>query len=313
MKQYLVKRFILLIPILIGITLLAFLLGTISPGNPAELALSSEGYSPTPEQIEEMEIRMGLNEPILVQYGNWLTDVVSGDLGTSYATNLDIGSELMRLLPTTLKLTFFAMILTLTFGILFGSISAANRGKPIDKFICTMVNINLSFPTFWLALILILIFAENLGILPTSGNGGFIHMILPAVTLAAASSSIIIRQTRATLLKEFTQQYYLAATARGLKKLRLVFCHALPNAIIPIVAMLGNTLGGMLGGSVIIESIFALPGIGNYALDAISNRDYPAIQGYVLLAGVTFIVISFLVDAITASLNPKIRLGGKTI
>lgn len=313
MSRYLLQKLLSLIPVLLGISLVAFVLGVISPGNPAEIALSQGGYEPTPEQVEAMERQMGLDAPYPVQYLRWVGRALTGDLGVSYSSNRPVGQELARRLPVTLKLAACSMVLTCVLGIAMGSIAAAWRDRWPDQIVKALVNILLSFPAFWLALLLILLFAENLRWLPTSGNGGLRYMVLPAVVLSSANAATAARLTRSALLAEFGKQYCTAAAARGIGRWKLVICNALPNAIVPTVALLGNSLGGMLGGSVILESIFALPGIGSYALDAISNRDYPALQGYVLLAGVIYVTVTLLVDTVSMLLNPKVRLGGRRI
>lgn len=313
MQRYLLPKLLSLIPVLLGISLIAFTLGVVSPGNPAEITLSQGGYAPTQEQIAEMEKQLGLDQPYPIQYLHWLKGVLAGDLGTSYDSRLPVAQELLRRLPVTLKLAACAILFACLSGITLGCIAAAFYGKWPDQLIKSYINIQLSFPAFWLALLMILLFAETLGWLPTSGNGGIRYMIMPAFVLSSASGATAARLTRSTLLAEFGKQYCTAAAARGISRWRLVVRNALPNAIVPTVALLGNSLGGMLGGSVIIESIFALPGIGSYALDAISNRDYPALQGYVLLAGVVFVFVTLAVDTISMLLDPKVRLGGSRI
>lgn len=313
MSRYLLQKLFSLAPVLLGISLVAFTLGVISPGNPAEIALSQGGYEPTPEQVEAMEQKLGLDAPYPVQYLRWVGRALTGDLGTSYSSRLPVGQELARRLPVTLKVASCSIVLTCVLGISLGCIAAAWRDRWPDQIVKALINIQLSIPSFWLALLLILLFAENLKLLPTSGNGGLQYMVLPAVVLSSSSAATAARLTRSALLAEFGKQYCTAAAARGIRRWRLVVRNALPNAIVPTVALLGNSLGGMLGGSVIIESIFALPGIGSYALDAISNRDYPALQGYVLLAGVIYVAVTLLVDTVSMLLNPKVRLGGRRI
>lgn len=198
-------------------------------------------------------------------------------------------------------------------GLALGCVSAVYRDRWPDHLLRGLMNLQLSVPAFWLALLLILLFAETLGWLPTSGNGGLRHMVLPALVLSSATMATAARLSRSSLLAELGKQYCTAASARGIGRWRLVLCNALPNAIVPVVALLGNSLGGMLGGSVIVESIFALPGIGSYALDAISKRDYPALQGYVLLTGAVYVVITLLVDILSMLLDPKVRFGGRKI
>ena len=313
MGRYLIHKLLSLIPVLLGISLAAFILGTLSPGSPAELALSQGGYEPTQEQIQAMERQMGLDAPYPVQYLRWAGRALTGDLGESYSSRLPVAQELGRRLPVTLKLALCAMALACGGGLALGCVSAVYRDRWPDHLLRGLMNLQLSVPAFWLALLLILLFAETLGWLPTSGNGGLRHMVLPALVLSSATMATAARLSRSSLLAELGKQYCTAASARGIGRWRLVLCNALPNAIVPVVALLGNSLGGMLGGSVIVESIFALPGIGSYALDAISKRDYPALQGYVLLTGAVYVVITLLVDILSMLLDPKVRFGGRKI
>lgn len=313
MKQYLIQKLISLFPVLLGISLLAFALGVLTPGNPAELALAQGGYEPTPEQIREMEEQMGLDASFPVQYLRWAGRALTGNLGISYSSRNPVGEELARRLPVTLKLATCSITVTIVLGLTLGCVAAAWQGSFPDRMIGMLINIQLSLPAFWLALLMILLFAETLGWLPTSGNGGIRYMILPSLVLSGSSTAMAARLTRASLLEELGKQYCTAAMARGIGRWRLVVKNALPNAVVPVTAMLGNSLGGMLGGSLIIESIFALPGIGSYALEAVANRDYPALQGYVLLTGFLYVLITLLVDTVSMLLNPKVRLGGKKV
>lgn len=313
MGRYLLQKLLSLVPVLLGISLAAFVLGAVSPGNPAELALSQGGYTPTQEQVAAMERQLGLDASYPVQYLRWVGRALRGDLGESYSSRRPVAQELGRRLPVTLKLAAGAMALACGGGLLLGCLSALFRGRWPDHLIRAVVNVQLSVPGFWLALLLILLFAETLQWLPTSGNGGMRHMILPAVVLSTASMATAARLTRSALLAELGKQYCTAAAARGIRRWRLVVRNALPNAAAPVLALLGNSLGGMLGGSVIVESVFALPGIGSYALEAIGNRDYPALQGYVLLTGVTYVGITVLVDLASLLLDPKVRLEGRRL
>ncbi|WP_308415489.1 ABC transporter permease [Sporanaerobium hydrogeniformans] len=313
MKHYLLQKLFSLFLVLFGISLAAFVLGILTPGNPAELALSKGGYSPTPEQIKEIEIEMGLDVPYPVQYVKWLNRVLHGDLGTSYASSRPVRQELIERIPITLKLGSCAMVVTCINGILIGCIAAAFRGKGIDKIVQLGINISLSLPAFWFALLLILFFSESLGWLPTSGNGGIRFLIMPTTVLALPASATAARLMRSSLLAEFGKPYYLAAIARGTNRFEQIIKNALPNAIVPVIALMGNTLGGLLGGSVIVETIFALPGIGSYAIEAIYGRDYPALQGYVLVTGCVYVLVSLLVDGISLLLDPKVRVGRRRL
>ncbi|MCL2616601.1 MAG: ABC transporter permease [Defluviitaleaceae bacterium] len=312
MSRYLAHRLSSMLLVLLGISLLAFILGVISPGDPVEIALSQGGiHAPTAEQIDAMRERLGLNDPLHIQYIRWLGGAVRGDLGVSYFTGRAVSTELARRLPVTLRLSAYSFILACVIGFPLGILSAAYRGRLLDRCVKVFVNVLLSFPNFWLALLLILVMVEILGWLPSSGLGGPRHMIMPAITLSSAMAAGLARLMRSSLLAELGKQYFLAANARGLGRASLLLRTAFPNAALPAVAMLGNFLGGILGGSVVVETMFALPGIGSYAIEAIAVRDYPALQGYVLLIGFVFVIVTFAVDVISALLDPRIRLGGR--
>ena len=311
MGRYLFKKAATLILVLIGISLIAFLLGAVSPGDPAEIALSQNGvYTPTAEQICAMRVELELDAPLSQQYFRWLRNVLRGDLGASYITRKPVITELARRLPITLRLAGSSFALACTSGFLLGLISAAFKNKLPDRFIRCLVNIMLSFPVFWLSLLMILVFAEIFHVLPTSGVGGLRYMIMPAAALSSFTAANLTRLVRASLLAEMGKQYYLTAAARGFSLPALLLGTALPNALLPAIAVLGNYLGGILGGSVVIETIFAIPGVGGYAIDAISMRDYPALQGYVLLTGFVFVLVTLLVDMASIIVNPRIRLEG---
>ena len=314
MIGYSLKRMLSAVPVLLGISIIAFILGVLTPGDPARMALERDGVSEvTAEAVEAKREELGLNDPVPVQYGRWLLGGLRGDLGTSYSDNTSVSGELLRRLPVTLKLTGCSLLLVVVFGITGGIVAAACSGRAADTGFKLLTNLLLSFPSFWLAILLIMIFAENLKVLPTSGMGTWKHWVLPAVTLSGANIAMTQRLMRSSLLTEFGKQYMLAANAKGNRKWYVLFAHAVPNAIIPVITLIGNYVGGILGGSFIIENIFSLPGIGSYALSAIHSRDYPVIQGYVMVTGCTFVLISLAVDLLCAALNPKMRLGGKMI
>lgn len=312
MLRYVIRRCLSVVPVLIGISVLAFTLGLITPGDPAAMALSRDGVSEvTPELLEAKREELGLNDPGPVQYLRWAKHALQGDLGRSYSDNTQVGSELMRRLPVTLSLSFSALILVTLFGIVFGICSAAFVNRFPDHIMKFLTNLMMAVPSFWLAIVLIIVFGEKLKLLPTNGVGGIRHMILPSTALACANIAMTQRLMRSSMLTEFGKQYMLAADAKGIRRIQLLLCHAFPNAVLPVITMLGNYLGGILGGSVIIENLFSLPGIGSYVLEAIHGRDYPVIQGYVLFTGVIYAAVSLAVDLLCAWVNPKIRLGGE--
>lgn len=311
-KNYLLKKITMLVPVLLGISLIAFLLGVLSPGDPAEFALAQNGLEmPTDAQIMAMREELGLNRPVLERYGSWLIHVLSGDLGTSYITGRQITHELMLRLPVTLCLAFSSLVIAAIMGITMGIVCAVNEGKWIDKAVNSMTNAILAIPGFWLALILILLFSETLRLLPTSGSNGWQSFVMPTLVLSSATSGMVCRFMRGMLLSEFGSQYFLVARIRGIHKIKLILSYAVPNAIIPVLALLGNYFASVLGGSAIVESIFALPGLGTMALDAIRFRDYPVLQAYVLVSGFTLVIVTLLVDLLIFYYNPKIKAGDR--
>lgn len=310
MIRYCCQRLLTAVPVLLGISLLAFILGVLSPGDPAEFVLNQDGlYAPTEEQIAAMRTELGLDKPLWLRYCLWLLGVLQGDLGTSYITGRDIAAEIMQRLPVTLELAVLALVMAGVGGIFLGSVCAVYRGSFFDNFVKSLTNIMLSIPGFWLALVLILVFSEQLRWLPTSGTGSLKYFLLPAFVLAFATLATVCRFMRGALLTEFGRQYFLVAKARGISKVNLLTRYALPNAIIPVIALLGNYFASVLGGSVIAESIFAIPGISSMALEAIRYRDYPVLQAYVLVSGCTLILVMVAVDLLIAYLNPKVKLG----
>lgn len=313
--KYIGRRLLMLIPVLIGISLAAFLLGRIAPGDPVDDALFRIGIEfPTEEDRAAMRAELGLDKPLPEQYLRWLGDALRGDLGESYTDGRDIAQELARRLPITLKVSLAAMVSAILFGVGGGVLMAACRGTWLDTVLKALSTLLLSVPGFWLALFLITVFAEWLHLLPTSGlDRGIFSLILPAVALSAANIGSTSRFTRGNILAQMGEQYIVVANAKGISQKAVMLGHAFRNSLVPIVTLIGNYFGGILGGSTIIESIFAIPGLGSYVLSAINNRDYPVIQGYVLITGATFVLITLAIDLLYILVNPKIRVqGGET-
>lgn len=310
MLAYALKRIFMAVPVLIGISLLSFILGVLSPGDPAEFALNQNGLdAPTEEQIAAMRAELGLDRPAYVQYAAWMLQVLRGDFGASYINGKDILQELLLRLPVTMELAALALLLAAVVGISLGLVCAVYRGSWLDNAVQFLTNIMLAVPGFWLALLMILLFGEILRLLPTSGGDGLKSFILPALAVAFSTMATVCRFMRSSLLKEFGQQYFIIAKARGISSVNLLLKYALPNAILPVIALLGNYLASVMGGSVIAESIFALPGISSMALEAIRYRDYPVLQAYVLLTGWLLVLITLGVDLLMFYLNPKIKTG----
>lgn len=310
MRQYCLKRILSAIPVLLGISLIAFFLGAISPGDPAEMALNPNGLEPpTAEALAAMRAELGLDKPLWQQYLNWLEHLLQGDLGKSYITGRNIAGDIAHRIPITLLLALCSLVLSGLWGITMGVVSAVKAESSTDNLLKSFTNILLAVPGFWLAMVLILIFSENLRWLPTSGVEGWKSFILPSIVLASGTSGTIARYVRGLLLHEFSQQYFLIARVRGISVNKLILKYALPNAIIPVIALLGNYFAGVLGGSVIVESIFAIPGLGSLAIEAIRFRDYPLLQGYVLVSGWILVMVTIAVDLLIAYFNPKVKLG----
>ena len=258
-----------------------------------------------------MRTELGLDKSLPEQYLDWLGKAIHGDLGRSYIGNKDIAHELMTRLPITLKVSLAAMLVAVIFGVGGGVLMAACHDTWLDTVLKGLSTLLLSIPGFWLALFLITVFAEWLHLLPTSGlDRGLASLILPAVALSAANVGSTSRFTRGNILSQLGEQYIVVANAKGLSQRAVMVGHAFRNSLVPIITLIGNYFGGILGGSTIIENIFAIPGLGSYVLSAIQNRDYPVIQGYVLITGTTFVLITLAIDLLYLAVNPKIRLQG---
>lgn len=310
MVNYLVKRLVGIVPVLIGVTIFAFFLGVASPGDPAYMALTRDGISePTEYDIQEKRHELGLDLPIHKQYGDWVLSVCKGDFGESIYTSEDISEELLRRFPITVKLAFSSLLVTLFFGLSLGGLMTMTRNTMIDKSLRTLCTIIVSVPSFWMAIILITIFAEILHILPTSGYEGIKSLILPTVILSLKSTGTLARLSRANFIGELSKEYVLVANAKGLRNRTIGLIHVFRNAIIPIVTFLGMYFAEILGGATIIETIFNLPGIGSYAVEGIFSRDYFVIQAYVVITGTVYVLCNLSIDILYFMINPKIKQG----
>ncbi len=310
--KYIIRRLLIMIPVLFGITLAAFFLGRIAPGDPIDEALFRIGVEfPTDEDRSEMKARLGLDLPLPVQYGKWVWKALHGDLGVSYINSKNVGEELARRFPITMRVALSALLTAVLFGIGGGVLMAACAGTWIEKILKAVSSLLLSVPGFWLALFLITLFGERWHLLPTSGlDRGILSLILPAFTLSAANIGSTSRIVRGNVLAQLGEQYILVANAKGISQKAVMLDHAFRNSLVPIITLIGNYFGGILGGSTIIENVFAIPGMGSYVLSAINNRDYLVIQGYVLITGTTFVLITLAIDLLYAVVNPKIRVQG---
>ena len=306
MIGYVVRRLLQFVPILIGLVTVLFALLNILPGDPARLMA---GPFANPDVVETIREQMGFDRPILVQYLDNLWNLARGQFGRSYQSRRPILADLIEVFPKTVQLAFAAEVTSALFGIWLGVIAATRRNGWADRLIMTVAALNLSFPLFWLALMLQIVFAVFLRLLPPSGYGaGFdSFIILPAFTLALPSLGLLARITRAALLEVMSEDYIRTARAKGLKGALVTRRHILPNALIPIVTTIGTDFVRLLGGIPIIEVIFAWPGIGKYAYDALVFRDLPALQASVIVLAVSVSLINLVVDLLYAFINPRIR------
>ncbi|MDK2888635.1 MAG: peptide/nickel transport system permease protein [Thermoanaerobacter sp.] len=308
MSRYLLKRFLYLIPVMLGVSIVTFGLINLAPGDPAELILRSGGVEPTREAVEALREELGLNAPLYVQYGRWLWRMLHGDLGKSFRTGRPVAEEILSRFPATLELAFAAMVFMICLALPAGILSALYRHAFLDHLSRLGALLGASLPGFWLGLVLIYFFAVKLGVLPVMGRGGPEHLVLPAVTLGFGLAAVYARVLRAGMLDVLGQDYIKVARAKGLKEKWVIGRHALKNALLPAVTLLGMSFGHLLGGAVIVETIFAWPGVGKFAVDSIFNRDYPVIQGYALFMAVVFVLVNLLVDISYVFLDPRIRL-----
>jgi peptide/nickel transport system permease protein len=321
-----------IIPVLLGVSIVVFFMVRAIPGDPAQLLL---GQQATEEQVQQVRQNMGLDKPVIVQYGIFLADALRGDLGSSIVTGRPVTTELLARLPATLELTAFAMLVAILVGVPVGVISAVKQFSLLDKFTSVLALTGISMPIFWLAMILIVIFFVNLGWLPFPGRlstgyavtsitglvlvdslltlnfaafwDGLKHLILPAIALGTIPMAVIMRMTRSSMLEVMGEDYVRTARAKGVVPWRVIFKHALRNAMLPTVTVIGLQAGLLMGGAVITETIFSWPGVGQIAYDSVNRRDYAMIQGVVLYGATLFVLVNLLVDVLYAVLDPRVR------
>lgn len=304
---FVIRRSIQTVLLLWGVTIVAFFLIHLTPGDPATLML---GEQAGPEAIEELRQQMGLNEPIPVQYVRYMGDVIQGDFGRSIRAHRPVLPYIMERFPATLQLTAGSLVVALGISLPIGIFAAVKRGTPLDNFAMFFALIGQATPGFWLGLMAIALFAVNLGWLPASGSGdGFSiqHLILPSFTLATFLIGLLVRLTRSSMLDVLSQDYIRTARAKGIRESNVLTRHALRNAMIPLITVIGIQIGTLLGGAVVTESVFAWPGVGSLVVQAISQRDYPVVQAIVLLLAGIFVIINYLVDITYHFIDPRIR------
>jgi len=304
MFRFLIRRLLLAIPVLIGVATLVFSLIHLIPGDPVQAML---GDSAPPQDITALRERLGLNRPLYAQYVSFMKGAVTGDLGTSIRTNQKVVTAIGERMPATIELALASMVVAVLIAIPLGIVAAVWAGTSVDHAATTLALVGISMPTFWLGPLLAIIFSVSLGWLPVSGRGTLAHLVLPAITLGAPLSAVLARITRASVIEELRELYVLAARARGVSPAGAVLKHAFRNSLIPIVTVLGPQFGAVLTGTVITETIFAWPGVGRLLIQSIGARDYPAVQGCILLIAITYVSVNLLVDVAYGFLDPRIR------
>ncbi|MBI3740790.1 MAG: ABC transporter permease [Chloroflexi bacterium] len=312
MTRYISKRLLAMLPVLFLVSFVVFMLLHLTPGDPALIMLGEEA---TPQNLAALRHELGLDQPLPLQFLSWMEHIVRGDLGRSIRTHQQVLEAIVERLPVTIELTALAMLISLFIALPTGIISATRRNSFLDLFSTTGALLGISMPNFFLAILLIFIFAVTLRWLPPIGYTpiqkdlleNIRGMILPAITLGAAASAIVARLTRSSLLEVLSQDYVRTAQAKGLAERTIIYTHALKNAMIPVVTIIGLQIGALIGGAVITETIFVLPGVGSLVVDSIFRRDYPLVQGAVLFISIAHLFVNLVVDILYAFLDPRIR------
>ena len=307
MRRSIVRRVLQFIPVLLGITFLAFLLIYLSPSDPVSVRMSAGGISVSPEIMESMRRSMGLDRPLLIQYGDWLWNILHGNMGKSYITDADVLDQILKALPYTLKMAGASLLLTLCISIPIGILTAAMQNSKFDYVVRVMAFVGNALPNFIIALCLMFIFSYRLGWIPVLATTKPIGLILPALTLALVMSSRYIRQIRAAMLDELGKGYVVGLRSRGLSETTILYKNVLKNIMVTVITLTGISLGSLLGGTVIVETVFTWPGLGSLIMEGISQRDYPVVQAVIVWMASAFMVVNLLTDISYTVFNPKIK------
>jgi peptide/nickel transport system permease protein len=315
MTRYVLRRLLVAVPTLIGLSFLIFLLVSNAPGNPAEelARRRSPSQETTPEAIKATQHELHLDRPFVVQYEVWLKGLVTGNLGESFSKKRPVSTEIRERLGATVELSVAALLLIMVVAVPLGILAAMLHRHWTDHVLRIGALLGASVPGFFLAYLLIIELATRLRLLPVAGRQGVASLVMPAIVLTVLPSAVISRLLRASLLEVFTEDYIRTARSKGLSSIQVIVRHGLRNGAIPVITYLGNVLGGLLEGVVITEFIFSWPGLGRLTFEAISQRDYPMIQGVVVLAGAIYLVVNLLIDVAYGFLDPRIRLGGPSL
>jgi len=308
MSKYILRRLLMMIPVLLGVTFLVFFIISLTPGDVASMIL---GNGATQESIIALREEMGLNDPTIVQYGSYMKDLLTGDMGNSYSTGKAVSGEIAQRFPNTLKLTVSAIILSVLISIPIGVISATRQYSLFDNIGMIVALVGISMPSFWVGLILIIAFSLNLGWFPSGGMEGIMSLILPAFTLAIASTASITRTTRSSMLEVVRQDYINTAKAKGVSRSVVIRKHALKNALIPAITVIGLEFGVLLGGAVLTETVFSWPGIGRLMVESIQRKDTPMILGCIIVFAIAFSLVNLLIDILYSFIDPRIKANYK--
>ncbi|WP_321299936.1 ABC transporter permease [uncultured Sphaerochaeta sp.] len=305
MGKYILRRLLWMIPVILGVTILIFTIMFFIPGDPVKLLL---GPDSTPEQVEAKRVELGLDDSYLTRLGRYVGGIVTRfDFGESWVYNTPVTSELLSRLPRTLAISLACMLLQIFIGIPLGVVAAVNHNKWGDRVTMFIALIGISMPEFWVALMLVLLFALNLGWLPPYGIGSWVNYILPVIALSLAGIATQARQTRSSMLEVIRSDYITTARSKGMSEMQILFKHALPNALLPVITVIGNGLGRLLAGAVVIEAIFSIPGVGMYLVGGINTRDYNVVMSSVIILAIVFALIMLLVDLMYAAIDPRIK------
>lgn len=304
MGKYIFKRILALIPIILAVTFIVFFIISLSPGNTAAMII---GDGATQESIDKLNETMGFNDPIVVQYGRYIKDLLKGDMGNSYKTGVPVSREIGSRFPNTLKLTMLSIVISIAIAVPIGVISATKQYSIFDNVGMIVALIGISMPSFWLGLNLIIVFALKLGWLPSGGADSFKSIILPAITLGAAAAASITRTTRSSMLEILPEDYIRTAKAKGVGKRPVIIRHALKNALIPTITIIGIEFGNLLGGAILTETVFSWPGIGRLMVDSINRKDIPMVLGCIIVFSVGFSIVNLIIDILYAYIDPRIK------
>ena len=305
MLKYIIRRIIAMIPVVIGITFLVFMIMQLAPGDPVQMIL---GDNASPEAVEAMRDEMGLNDNVLIQYGRYLVNLAQGDMGTSYVNKRPVADEVFSRVPATFKLAAVAAVVSIVIAIPLGILAAIKQNTLFDHSSMVVSLIGISMPAFWLALMLMLLFSLKLGWLPAQGaKDGWKSYVLPSIAIGFMQMAAIARTTRSSMLETIRQDYIRTARSKGITEREVIFHHSFRNALIPTVTIMGVQLGGLLGGAVLTETVFAWPGLGRLVVQAVNGRDVPVVLGCIVVLSVGFSIVNLVVDLLYGFIDPRVR------